>query len=114
MLPVVLPGPGIRPPRWRRARRRRPHDALRRTDDVPDRGAHAAPTPTATPVATPAPTPVVYVVKAGDQLDRDRGEYGVTVAAIQEANGITDPNRIFVGQKLKIPPKPTPAATAAP
>ena len=71
------------------------------------------PVPTATPKPTAAPTPkptqVTYIVKAGDQLARIAARYGVTVKAIQEANGIKDPNLIKVGQKLIIPaPTKTP------
>ena len=43
------------------------------------------------------------MVKSGDQLSRIAKQYGVTVAAIQEANNIEDPNLIRVGQKLIIP-----------
>ena len=50
-------------------------------------------------------------MKAGDQLARIAAKYGVTVAAIQKANGIKDPNLIKVGQKLIIP---LPTATPAP
>ena len=65
--------------------------------------------PAATPEPTPAPTQVVYVVKRGDLLSRIAASYGVTVIAIQEANGIDNPNLIRVGQKLIIPPpEPTP------
>jgi len=52
-----------------------------------------------------------YVVKSGDQLSRIAKKYGVTVAAIQAANNIKDPNLIRVGQKLIIP---LPVASPAP
>jgi LysM repeat protein len=61
-----------------------------------------------------------YVVQAGDNLFRISLRFGVSIAAIQEANGIANPNLIYVGQVLKIPggtgPVPTaaPGATAAP
>lgn len=92
------------------------------------------PTPTATPVppsptpvpATPAPTSVaptptpvptgqvVHVVVRGENLFRIALRYGTTVQAIASANGIANPSRIYVGQKLTIPssagqPSPPPA-----
>ena len=61
------------------------------------------PEPTATPAATPKPT--VHVVKAGETLTAIAAKYGVSVKAIQDLNGIENANRIFPGQKLKIPPR---------
>ncbi len=64
------------------------------------------PMPTATPIPltpTPAlPTPVIYVVQAGDTLGAIAKKFGVTVEALQEANGISDPNRLQVDQELVI------------
>jgi LysM repeat protein len=64
-----------------------------------------APTPSPSPTAsvTPSPSPLVHVVKSGETLSAIALRYGVTVAAIQAANGIKDPNKIVVGQKLVIP-----------
>lgn len=61
----------------------------------------ATPQPTATP--TPEPTPVLYTLQAGDTLIGLARTYGVTVQAIQEANGITDPRGLLVGQQIIIP-----------
>jgi LysM repeat protein len=44
------------------------------------------------------------VVKRGDQLGRIAASFGVTLQALQAANGIANPNLIFAGQKLVIPP----------
>jgi LysM repeat protein len=44
-----------------------------------------------------------YVVQTGDSLSRVAGRFGVSVAALREANHLTD-DRIRVGQKLVIPP----------
>ncbi len=54
-----------------------------------------------TPVESPGET--IHVVQPGETLSVIAARYGVTVQAIQEANSITDPNRIFVGQRLVIP-----------
>ena len=45
---------------------------------------------------------VVYVVKSGDTLSEIASKYGTTVDAIVSANGISNPNKIYAGQKLKI------------
>jgi LysM repeat protein len=48
-----------------------------------------------------------YVVQAGDTLSKIAGRFGVKAADIMALNGITRPDHIERGQKLKIPP-PTP------
>lgn len=45
----------------------------------------------------------VYIVAQGDTLGGIAQSLGVSPSALQELNGITDPDRIFVGQRLKIP-----------
>ncbi len=53
-----------------------------------------------------------YEVQRGDTLNAIARRYGLTVKELVEANDITDPSRIFPGQKLVIPgymlPKPQP------
>lgn len=77
------------------------------------------PLPTATPTITP--TPVIYVVQKGDNLLGIARRYGVTLQALQEANGILDPRRLQIGQELIIPldeaaltEPPTPTPTPVP
>ncbi len=53
--------------------------------------------------AAPAEDQTVYVVRAGDTLARIAARYGVSISAIVNANGITNPNHIYVGQRLIIP-----------
>ncbi|MCJ7712678.1 MAG: LysM peptidoglycan-binding domain-containing protein, partial [Chloroflexi bacterium] len=62
------------------------------------------PTPSPTPKPTPTARPTVHVVRRGETLSVIALRYGVTVEAIQAANGIKDPNIIVVGQRLTIPP----------
>jgi LysM repeat protein len=69
-----------------------------------------APTPVpATPAPTPVPTPVLtpppqtYTVAEGDTLAAIAQQFGTSVEALQEANGIEDPDEIVVGQVLVIP-----------
>lgn len=44
----------------------------------------------------------VYTVKAGDTLSAIAAKYGTTVDALVKKNGISNPNLIYVGQKIKI------------
>lgn len=44
-----------------------------------------------------------YVVKRGDTLSKIAEELHTSVAAIVDANGISNPNRIYIGQELAIP-----------
>lgn len=46
---------------------------------------------------------VVYTIKAGDTLSKIAKKYKTTVSALVEANGIKDKNKIYAGQKIKIP-----------
>lgn len=59
------------------------------------------PAPTATPTVTP--TPIIHEVKAGESLLAVAAQYDVSVNALQDANGITDPRALQVGQQLIIP-----------
>lgn len=46
---------------------------------------------------------VVYIVKSGDTLSDIASKYGTTYQKLAEYNGISNPNIINVGQKIKIP-----------
>ena len=88
---------------------------------IPVRGGSA-------PVAGPAPTAVTkppvgasvyHTVKLGDTLDKVARAYGTSAAAIIAANGIRNPDLIWVGQKLLISGSkqsgaPAPQPTAKP
>lgn len=55
-------------------------------------------------VESSAPTTTAsHVIQAGETLFSIALRYEVTMDAIQEANGITDPSRILAGQELVIP-----------
>jgi len=47
--------------------------------------------------------PLVYVVKRGDNLKSVAVKHGTTIRALMKVNRIRSRNRIYVGQKLKIP-----------
>ncbi len=44
-----------------------------------------------------------YIVQPGDTLYTIAVNFNTTVAALMSANGITDPNTIYIGQALNIP-----------
>ena len=62
----------------------------------------------------PTPLPLrEYVVQPGDTLYSLAQRFGVDLRALAEFNGIADPSKIVVGQRLYIPSAPTGAATPA-
>ena len=63
--------------------------------------APSTPIPTDSP--TPTSTPIIYILKKGDNLWNIAWEYGVSVEALQEVNGVTDPRTLQIGQELIIP-----------
>jgi len=93
---------------------------------VPPRPTVTLARPTLAPpdTPTPSPTPIMHVVQPGETLIAIALQYGVTVAALQTANGISDPSTLQVSQELMVPtgeesrgeslelllPTPTPAS----
>ncbi len=59
--------------------------------------------PTARPTVPPTPTPVTYTVRGGDTLLSISLQLGVSQDALMAANGLTDPNKLSVGQVLTVP-----------
>lgn len=57
----------------------------------------------AAPVNSPHNDGVYYRVQRGDTLSEIAAWHGTTIRALMYANGIDNPNRIYVGQKLYIP-----------
>lgn len=67
------------------------------------------------PAPAPSPdTPSVHVVQAGENLYRIALRYGVSYQALAAANGIANPNHIYVGQRLTIPGGATPSPQPSP
>lgn len=71
-------------------------------------GVSATPVPTTVPVPTSAPVSSApssgeYVVQRGDTLFGIATRFGVSTADLAAANGISDPSRIYVGQRLVLP-----------
>lgn len=55
-----------------------------------------------------------YTVANGDSISKIASRHGVSVREITELNGIKDPNKIRVGQKLKLPSYADMSGAAAP
>ena len=67
----------------------------------------AGPPAPATPTeVAPSPEPgetEIYTVKGGDSLSAIAARFGVSPDRLMEINDITDPNLVFIGQRLIIP-----------
>jgi putative chitinase len=57
----------------------------------------------AAPESVPAYSAGYHIVKPGETLSQIARYYGVTVNALVNANGLANPNYIYVGQRLYIP-----------
>lgn len=68
-----------------------------------------APPTSAPPTEVPPPPVVTVVVRPGDTLFGIALRYNTTVSALQRTNNISNPNLIFVGQRLIIPVSVAPA-----
>ena len=51
----------------------------------------------------PGPAPAYYIVQRGDTLSVIAWRFGTTVWALAQANGLWNPNLIYVRQRLYIP-----------
>jgi LysM repeat protein len=62
-------------------------------------------TPDDSPTPTPTPPQVrEYTVKSGDTLSGIASKFKVSIRLVQCYNGITNPDRLQLGQKVRIPP----------
>ena len=69
------------------------------------------------PICTPNTAWQIYFVRQGDTLANIAARSGTTVAALVQANCLTNPDVIFVGQALRVPRQPviiTPTAPRTP
>ena len=60
-------------------------------------------TPEPTPTPTVTPTPVLHTIQSGESLLTIADQFNVSVADLQETNGILDPRFLQIGQQLIIP-----------
>ena len=77
---------------------------------LPTRAPQAA---TAPPSCTPRTDWPEYTVQAGDTLYSIALRSDSTQATLQAANCLSDPNKIFEGQSLRVPKQPEPRESAA-
>jgi LysM repeat protein len=74
---------------------------------IPGQEPGVVPEGTATPEGeTTTPTPSaegVYIVQEGDYPGSIAEQFGISAEELMEANGITDPTSLIVGQELIIP-----------
>ncbi len=82
---------------------------------IPSGGGASAPVPTQPPAST-STAGTTYIVQAGDTLGKIMQKFNVTASALIAANGLTNPNLIFIGQRMVIPGAggTVPVATAQP
>ena len=59
------------------------------------------------------PDPVVYVIAAGEGLFDVAKRNGLSTKELADFNGIVDPNAVFAGQRILIPP-PSPTTSTRP
>lgn len=52
--------------------------------------------------ASDSSSPIYYTVKSGDTLSGIASKYGTTYQAIAKLNGISNPNLIYAGQRLRV------------
>jgi len=91
------------------------HRALRPATSVPERTKEAAAGRSSGTGTTSSASGEMYVVRPGDTLGVIAGRFQTTVDAIAQLNGIADPNRIGVGQTLRMPqPSPPPEPIVVP
>ena len=71
---------------------------------TPEPPPEVTPGPEETPEFTEEPAYTTYLVKKGDTLYGIAKKNGITLKALMDANPeVTDPRKLRVGQKLKIP-----------
>ena len=78
-------------------------------NEIPTDGATLAPIQTTAAVTVTVVSattlPAYYRVQRGNTLTEIAASYGIPVAAIMQLNGLTNPDDIFAGQILAIPPE---------
>jgi murein DD-endopeptidase MepM/ murein hydrolase activator NlpD len=75
---------------------------LANPDPAPKLASLGSPTPTTSLNVVPA-NAYIHTIESGESLYTIARKYNVTAQAIMGANGITSPDKIYVGQKLIIP-----------
>ena len=63
----------------------------------------SAPAPSPSPEPNPSGGYITYVIQPGDTLSGIAARYGTTVSALAALNGISNPDKIYAGNTLKVP-----------
>lgn len=75
---------------------------------------NASGVPTAAPeVIAGANSEQCYTVKSGDTLGGIAAKYGTTYQALAKYNGITNPNYLYIGQRIRIPGSKSTASSSS-
>lgn len=86
-----------------------PTDALRRETEKVLGDLHIA--LATTPRMMPEKTD--YIIQRGDSLQRIANRFGTTIGLVQQSNQIENPNRISIGDRLRVLDRPTFAITVS-
>jgi LysM repeat protein len=73
-----------------------------------------APAPTAAPASSPSPASTTYTIARGDTISKIARTFGVSVAAVLQANRLSPSSIIYPGHRLTIPSRIVPAAAQTP
>ena len=65
------------------------------------------------PAPSPSPQYITYVIQPGDTLSGIAQRYGTTVSTLTQLNGISDPDKIYAGNTLKVPENGTGTGSSA-
>ena len=66
-----------------------------------------------TPSPPQSPQYITYVIQPGDTLSGIAIRYGTTVSALSQLNNISDPDKIYTGNTLKVPESGTGSGSSA-
>lgn len=84
--------------------------------EAPTVNGSPTPRPSSSPIpsVTPEPTLTTHIVASGDTLSGIAKKYGVTVQALVEANMLSNPDLLQIGQALAIPVRQMVPVTGSP
>lgn len=83
-----------------------PESAAGGSDEAQPPAEEPAPEAPAPEQEAPSTGEVIHVVQPGESLYRIGLQYGFTYQELADYNGITNPDRLDVGQEIRIPPRP--------
>lgn len=84
------------------------------TPEPPAAATPVPPAPSDSAAGTPPATEVIHVVQPGESLYRIGLQYGYSWTVLAQYNGLTNPNRVIIGQEIKIPAAGSPTTPTPP